>query len=89
MQKQGSSSMQEKEMVNDVLSMVKSGLTGYATCITETSNQQLRQTLQQIRNSDEQFQYQLAQLATQKGFYQPAAPADTQDIQQVKSQLGG
>jgi spore coat protein CotF len=79
--------MQDKEMVNDVLSMVKSSLTGYATSITETSNQQLRQTLQQIRNSDEQFQYQLYQLAEQKGFYKPAGTANQQDIQSVKSQL--
>ncbi|HBQ85256.1 MAG TPA: spore coat protein [Syntrophomonas sp.] len=80
--------MQDKEMVNDILSMMKGSLTGYANAISETSNQQLRQTLQQIRNSDEQFQFQLAQLATQKGWYKPAAPADTQDINTVRSQLG-
>ena len=79
--------MRDKEMVNDVLSMTKSGLAYYAHCISETANQQLRQTLQQIRNSDEQFQYQLYQMAEQKGFYAPAAQVDTQDIQQVKSQL--
>lgn len=79
--------MQEKEMVNDVLSMVKSSLTTYASAISESSNQQLRQTLQQIRNSDEQFQYQLYQLAEQKGFYKPAAKANPQDIQTVQSQL--
>lgn len=80
--------IQDKEMVNDILSMVNASLTGYANTISQTSNQQLRQTLQQIRNSDEQFQYQLAQLAEQKGFYKPAVKADTQDIQTVKSQLG-
>lgn len=80
--------LQDKEMVNDLLSSAKSGLTMYENVITETSNQQLRQTLQQIRNSDEQFQYQLYQLAEQKGFYKPAATADTKDIQQVKSQMG-
>ncbi len=77
--------MQDKEMINDVLSMTKAGLTSYANFISETSNQQLRQTLQQIRNSDEQFQYQLYQLAEQKGWYKPAPQADPQDIQQVKS----
>jgi spore coat protein CotF len=80
--------MQDKEMINDLLSGAKSGLTMYENVITETSNQQLRQTLQQIRNSDEQFQYQLYQLAEQKGFYKPAAPAESKDIQQVKSQMG-
>lgn len=74
-------------MVNDVLSMVNASLTGYAKAISETSNPQLRQALQQIRNSDEQFQFQLAQKATQKGFYQPAQQADQSTIQQYKSQL--
>jgi spore coat protein CotF len=82
------SNIKDKEMVNDVLSMVNASFSGYALYISESSNQQLRQTLQQIRNSDEQYQFQLSQLATQKGFYKPAAPADTQDIQTVKSQLG-
>lgn len=80
--------LQDKEMVNDILSMINSSLTGYANVITQTSNQQLRQTLQQIRNSDEQFQFQLYQMASQKGFYKPAQPANQQDIQQIKSQLG-
>ena len=75
----------DKEMVNDILSMVKSSLTTYTTSISECSNQQLRQTLQQIRNSDEQFQYQLYQMAESKGFYKPATQADSKDIQQVRS----
>lgn len=79
--------LQDKEMVNDALSSINSSLTCYANYITETSNQQLRQTLQQIRNSDEQFQYQLYQMAEQKGFYKPAIQASSQDIQQVKSQF--
>lgn len=83
-----SSQITDKEMVNDVLSMVNGSLTGYASSIAQTSNQQLRQTLQQIRNSDEQFQYQLFQLAQQKGWYKPASSASSQDIQTVKSQLG-
>lgn len=81
--------LQDKEMVNDILSMVNGSLTGYANTISQTCNQQLRQTLQQIRNSDEQFQYQLFQAAEQKGFYKPAQTADQSDIQTVKSQLGG
>ncbi len=79
--------MTDKEMVNDILSMTNASLTTYASVISETANQQLRSTIQQIRNSDEQFQYQLFQLAEQKGFYKPAAQADSQDIQTVKSQI--
>ena len=51
--------MQEKEMVNDVLSQINSSLTGYASVIAQSSNPQLRQTIQQIRNSCETFQYDL------------------------------
>ncbi|MGI6468006.1 MAG: spore coat protein [Syntrophomonadaceae bacterium] len=77
----------DKEMVNDVLASTNASLTKYASVISETANPQLRSTIQQIRNSDEQFQYQLYQMAERKGFYKPAAPADTQDIQTVKSQI--
>ncbi len=77
----------DKEMVNDILSMMKGSLVTYSTSISECSNQQLRQTLQQIRNSDEQFQYQLYQMAESKGFYKPAIQVDSQDIQQVKSAI--
>ena len=80
--------MQEKEMVNDVLASINASLGNYATIITEASNAQFRQTIQQIRNSDEQFQFQLFQLASQKGYYKPATQAAQSDIQSVKSQVG-
>ncbi len=79
--------LQEKEMVNDILSSIKGSLVCYANYIAESSNPQLRQTLQQMRNSDEQFHYQLFQAAEQKGFYKPASAADTQEIQEVKSEF--
>lgn len=81
--------MQDKEMVNDALSMVKSSLTTYASVISECANPQLRSTIQQIRNNCESSQYELFRLAQSKGYYQPAMMADNQEIQQVKSQLGG
>ncbi len=74
-------------MVNDVLSMVNSSLTSYANIIAQTSNQQLRQMLQQTRDADEQFQYRLYQIAEQKGYYQPAQPANPQEIQQVRASV--
>jgi spore coat protein CotF len=79
--------MQDKDMVNDVLSMINSSLTGYANVIAQTANPQLRQTIQQIRDNDERFQYELFKLAEQKGYYQPAQAASQNDIQQVRSQL--
>lgn len=77
----------DKEMVNDILASTNASLTKYAGVISETANQQLRQTIQQIRNSDEQFQYQVFRMAEQKGFYKPAAQVDSNDIQTVKSQI--
>jgi len=79
--------MQEKEMVNDTLAMINASLTKYAGVITEASNSQFRQTIQQIRNADEQFQFQLYQMAEQKGYYKPATQAAQSDIQSVKSQV--
>lgn len=78
--------MREKDMVNDVLSSTKSGITNYSKAISECSNQRLRQTLKQIRDQDETFQYQLYQVAEQKGYYRPAKKANQQDVDEVKNQ---
>ena len=79
--------MDEKTMVNDILAGVKSDLTAYQTAITEAENMQLRQTLQQIGNNDESFQYELFKVAQTKGYYQPAQKATVTEIQTVKTQL--
>lgn len=79
--------MDEKTMVNDILAGVKSGLTTYQTIITETENMQLRQTIQQLRNSDESLQFELFKIAETKGYYKPAAKATTTEIDTVQSEL--
>jgi len=79
--------LQEKAMVNDALSGVKSELTFYANAISECENQNLRSTIQQIRNSCETSQYELFQLAKSKGYYMPAGQASDSEVQQVKSQV--
>lgn len=76
-------------MVCDILSGTKASIDMYTRAITECSNPQLRSTLQQLRDEAEQLQYQLYQIAEQKGYYVPAPSADSQDIQQVKSGLTG
>lgn len=48
---------------------------------------QLRQTIQQIRNNDESFQYELFKIAQAKGYYKPAQPATVTEIQTVKTEL--
>ena len=79
--------MDEKTMVNDILSGVKSDLTAYQTAITEAENMNLRQTFQQIRNGDESFQYELFKIAQTKGYYKPAQKATVTEIETVKTEL--
>ena len=79
--------MDEKVMVNDILSGVKSDLTAYQTTISESENMQLRQTFQQIRNNDESFQYELFKIAQAKGYYCPAQKATVTEINTVKNEL--
>ena len=79
--------MDEKTMVNDVLESTKAGLSGYQTAISEAENMQLRQTIQQIRNNDESFQYELFKVAQTKGYYKPAQAATITEIQTVKNEL--
>jgi len=81
--------MDEKSMVNDILASVKSDLTAYQTAITEAENMQLRQTLQQIRNNDESFQYEMFKIAQNKGYYKPAAKATVTEVNNVKTELQG
>ena len=79
--------MDEKTMVNDILSGVKSDLTAYQTAISEAENMNLRQAFQQIRNSDESFQYELFKIAQTKGNYKPAQKATVTEIETVKTEL--
>ena len=79
--------MDEKTMVNDILSGVKASLTSYQTAISESENMQLRQTFQQIRNNDESFQYELCKTAQAKGYYKPAQQATVTEIETVKTEL--
>lgn len=79
--------MDEKTMVNDVLENVKSELTTYQGAISEAANTELRQTIQNIRNSSESFQYELFKVAQSKGYYKPAAPASPMEISNVRNEL--
>ncbi|MCL1936158.1 MAG: spore coat protein [Defluviitaleaceae bacterium] len=79
--------MNEKEMVLDVLTGIKSSIGSYAKCITECSDQNLRQTFQQMRDGDEKFQYDLYKIAEQKGYYKPSCQANEQEKTDVKNFL--
>ncbi|WP_026894550.1 spore coat protein [Clostridiisalibacter paucivorans] len=79
--------MNEKQIVNDVLSMTKSSMDAYTKAIGCSSNPQLRGALQQLRDEAEQFHYDLYKIAEQKGYYNTAKTINQQDRQQLKSQL--
>ena len=79
--------MNEKDIMNDYLSMINGSLAGYASIIAQTDNPQLRQAFQQMRDHDEQRQYKIYQAAKQKGYYKPASPAPQQEITTIKSEL--
>ena len=79
--------MDEKTMINDVLEGTKTELTTYSQAITEAENMQLRNTMQQIRNSGESFQYELFKIAQAKGYYKPAEKAEQTQITKVKTEL--
>lgn len=79
--------MQEKEMINDYLTSINSSLGKYGDIIAQTENEQLRQTIQGMRNQDEARQYNLFKKAKEKGYYVPAQPATPEEINTVKSQL--
>lgn len=81
--------MQEKDMVSDILSSVKSSLNGYEKAIMECSNPTLRQTFQQMRDGDETFQYDLYKVAATKGYYKPSPVCNQDDIQKIKTDLSG
>ena len=79
--------MNEKDMVLDILTGTKAGIAGYAKSITECADPALRQTFQQMRDGDEQFQYDLYKIAQQKGYYKAAGPANQSDLSEVKAFL--
>lgn len=79
--------MDEKTMVNDILQGAKGELKTYQGVITETENINLRQTIQQMRNNTESFQYELFKTAQAKGYYQPAQKATVTEISTVKTEL--
>ena len=74
-------------MVNDVLEGAKSELVKYQNMISETENMQLRQTLQQMRNNSESFQYEVFKIAQNKDYYIPSQAATPQEISKVKTEL--
>lgn len=79
--------MDEKTMINDVLEEIKSKLCNYQNAISESENIELRQTLKQLRDNIESFQYEIFKVANSKGYYTPAEVASAKQIQKVKKEI--
>ena len=79
--------MQEKEMISDYLAGLNASLAGYGGIIAQCENQQLRETIQQMRNQDEYRQYNLFTKAKEKGYYIPAKPATPEEIAVIKQEM--
>lgn len=79
--------MDEKTMVSDTLAGVNGELLRYSEMISQTENQQLKQTLKQIRNQCEMSQEEIYQIARSKQYYVPAAKATPEEIAHVRSIL--
>lgn len=77
--------MQECTMVSDTLWGENSKLQFLGQAIPQTENAQLKQTLKQLRNQCEMSQEEIYQIARNKQYYVPAAPARQEEIQHVKS----
>ncbi len=77
--------MQEHAMVTDALNSINNGIKSLSDMITQTENQELRQTLQQMRNQSETCQYELFTIAKSKNYYQPARQVSQQEMADLKS----
>ena len=79
--------MEEKVMVNDILETTKYSLKKFQGAILETTNLELRQTFQNLRNAFESFEYELFKLAESKGYYIPSQNATQDQVGKVKSEV--
>lgn len=79
--------MEEKCMVNDVLEAEKTKIIAYQEAIMEAENIVLRQTMEQIRNNEESFQYDLLKIAEVKGYYKGSENASQTEINKIKEEV--
>lgn len=77
--------MQEKTMVTDTLAGINGELVRFAEMIPQTENKELKTVLKQFRNTCEQSQEELYQIAREKSYYVPAAKATDKEVAEVKS----
>lgn len=83
--------MNDKEMMQDLLTSEKQVISSYSTGITESSCMNLRNTLVNNFKNAQEIQYKVFDTMKQKGWYQ-TKDAPTNEVQQLKndsSQMSG
>ncbi len=79
--------MEEKYMVNDILENSKKEIQNYTDAILDCSNIELRQILQNTRNTCESFQYELFKLAISKGYHEQEQIVTPEELNKIKNQF--
>ncbi|WP_081848811.1 spore coat protein [Clostridium sp. KNHs205] len=77
--------MQEQAMVTDALSSINAGLKSLGDMISQAEDQELRQTLQQMRNDAETCQHELYTIAKNKNYYPPSQKATEDEITNLRN----
>lgn len=77
--------MNEKELIQDLLATEKQVISSYSTGITESSCQNLRNTLVNNFKCAQDIQFKVFDAMKQKGWY-PTKDAQDNEVAQVKSQ---
>lgn len=77
--------MDEKELMQDLLTSEKQVISAYSTGITETSCVNLRSTLVNNFKNAQDVQYKIFDTMRQKGWY-PTKDAQATEVQQLKDQ---
>jgi spore coat protein F len=76
--------MSEKDLMQDLLATEKQTISAYSTGITESSCENLRNTLIGNFKNNQNIQYKLFDAMKQKGWY-PTKDAPVGDVQQLKN----
>lgn len=75
--------MNDKDMLHDLLSSEKHVISSYSTGITESSCENLRNTLVNNFKSTQDVQYKIFDAMRQKGWY-PTKDAEATEVTQLK-----
>ena len=76
--------MAEKDLMHDLLATEKQVITAYSTGITETSCENLRNTLVDNFKNSQNIQYKIFDAMKQKGWYSTKDAPDN-EVQQLKN----